>query len=84
MCACTPVHYTREEDAAGVCVYTGTLHELLTEQSLLTDCKVELRCNGATLPLLPQRLQTSEQGLTLVHFSAQLEPCLYKKTPYTP
>jgi hypothetical protein len=24
------------------------------------------------------------QGLTLVHFSAQLKPCLNKKTPYTP
>jgi len=27
VCARTPVHYTREEDAASVCVYTGTLHE---------------------------------------------------------
>ena len=24
------------------------------------------------------------QGLTLVHFSAQLEPCLHAKTRYTP
>jgi hypothetical protein len=24
------------------------------------------------------------QGLKLVHFSAQLEPCLTHKTPYTP
>ena len=26
----------------------------------------------------------SIQGLTLVHFSAQLEPCLTHKKPYTP
>jgi hypothetical protein len=25
-----------------------------------------------------------DQGLTLVHFSAQLEPCLTQEKPYTP
>jgi len=31
------------------------------------------------------RFSSLRQGLTLVHFSAQLEPCLtHTKTPYTP
>ena len=43
---------------------------------------------AAALSLAISRATSSSmarsQGLTLVHFSAQLEPCLTHKTPYTP
>jgi len=38
----------------------------------------------AANPSDPPCAGATGQGLTLVHFSAELEPCLHKKTPYTP
>ena len=43
------------------------------------------RCSGPPMALdANAACAASIQGLTLVHFSAQLEPLLTENTPYTP
>ena len=58
--------------------YTMVLSGAATQQ--------HMRSNARALELLPRLAAAGggEQGLTLRHFSAQLEPCLSQKTPYTP